>query len=91
MHSCRSEIFHDFVSKCLQKEPENRPTADGALEVKMVHSLLYLSVFLSVARFYHSIQKRRGHSLQTGPAYQGCREKGRESEFQEISEDANGR
>ena len=30
---CRSEVFQGFIVKCLQKEPEDRPTADGALEV----------------------------------------------------------
>ena len=29
----RSEVFQNFVSRCLQKEPNDRPTASGALEV----------------------------------------------------------
>ena len=34
LSSCRSEAFQSFVSRCLQKDPEDRPTADGALEVQ---------------------------------------------------------
>ena len=58
------------------------------------HSLTHFSVLsfpsLAVAWVYYSVQTA-GHSLQTGPTYQGCCEKGRSSELQEITENAIGR
>lgn len=39
---CRSLIFHDFVAKCLTKEPRLRPTAFEMLKVWKKGLLLLL-------------------------------------------------
>jgi hypothetical protein len=42
---CRSLVFHDFVAKCLTKEPRLRPTATVLLEVSLFD---YSSPFVTI-------------------------------------------